>query len=399
MMSNGQATGQSGGQKEGIMNDRGRIRSGQSCAADPATAVGEFFAAVSQPEMALVVFFCSSDYDLAVVAAEMNRLFAGVSVVGCTSAGEIGPAGYRDHSLTGFSLPGGACVAATARLDGLHDFDSNAGHVLAQDLAQRLDEQAAGLDNRFGLLLIDGLSVREEPVAQALQAGLGLIPLFGGSAGDGLRFTRTWIFHGGAFHSDAALLALIATRFPLKIFQTQHFVCNEEPLVVTEADPATRTVREINGLPAAGEYARLIGLQAADLDSAAFAAAPVVLSMYGVDYVRSIQTANADGSLTFFSAIEEGLVVRIAHGVGLVDNLKNAFAGLRAEVGTLQLVVACDCILRNLEFQQPETRAAISDLMRRNHFLGFSTYGEQYEGMHVNQTLTGIAFGTANDES
>jgi hypothetical protein len=25
--------------------------------------------------------------------------------------------------------------------------------------------------------------------------------------------------------------------------------------------------------------------------------------------------------------------------------------------------------------------------------VGFSTYGEQFRGMHVNQTLTGIAFG------
>lgn len=375
------------------MNER--IRTGHSCAADPAAAVAEFAAAVGQPDPALVVFFCSSDYDLAVVAAEMNRLFAGVTVVGCTSAGEIGPAGYRDHSLAGFSLPAGACAAVTGRLDKLQSFDMAAGHAFAHALEQELEERADGLDHRFGFLLIDGLSVREEPVAQALQAGLGMVPLFGGSAGDDLHFVRTQVFHDGAFHDDAAVLMLVATRLPLKIFKTQHFVCDAERLVVTEADPATRTVKEINGLPAVEEYARLVGRPVGDLDPTAFAGAPVVVVIDGTDYVRSIQKANPDGSLTFYSAIEEGLVLRIAHGAGLVDNLKQAFAGLRADVGAPQLVIACDCILRNLEATNGKLKDAVGAIFRDNNAVGFSTYGEQYQGVHVNQTLTGVVIGTA----
>ncbi len=380
------------------MNDKLQIRTGQSCAEDSAAAVSEFFAAVSQPHMAQVIFFCSSNYDLTIVAAEMNRLFAGVAVVGCTSAGEIGPAGYRDHSLAGFSLPGGACIAVTGRIDNLHDFDSTVGHDLAHDLAQQLDDSADGLDHRFAFLLIDGLSVREEPVAQSFQAGLGMIPLVGGSAGDDLHFKRTSVFHDGAFHSDAATLTLVATRFPLKIFKTQHFVCDEERLVVTAADPATRTVSEINGLPAVEEYARLIGKNVEGLDPAAFASMPVVVVIDGTDYVRSIQKANPDGSLTFYSAIDEGLVLRIARGIGLVDNLKQAFAGLRAEVGPLQLVVACDCILRNLEATNNKQKEAVGDIFCANNAVGFSTYGEQYHGVHVNQTLTGVAIGEAEPD-
>ena len=377
------------------MNDKVRIRTGQSCATDSVAAVAEFFAAVSQPDMALVVFFCSSNYDLALVAAEMDRLFAGVAVIGCTSAGEIGPAGYRDHSLAGFSLPGGACSAVTARLDRLQEFDTASGQMLASKLAQQLDEQALDLEHRFAFLLIDGLSVREEPVAQAFQAGLGMIPLFGGSAGDDLHFARTWVFHDGAFHNDAAVLMLVATRFPLRTFKTQHFVCDEERLVVTEADPATRTVKEINGLPAVEEYARLIGTRVEGLEPAAFAAAPVVVVIDGTDYVRSIQKANPDGSLTFYSAIDEGLVLRIARGVGLVENLRAAFDGLRTEIGPPQLVIACDCILRNLEATNKKLKDEVGDAFRANHAVGFSTYGEQYQGVHVNQTLTGVAIGFA----
>ena len=66
------------------------IRSAQSSAPDARQAAAEFYAGVTQPEMELVVFFCSSEYDLDILADEMKTLFAGVQVVGCTTAGEIG---------------------------------------------------------------------------------------------------------------------------------------------------------------------------------------------------------------------------------------------------------------------------------------------------------------------
>ena len=35
----------------------------------------------------------------------------------------------------------------------------------------------------------------------------------------------------------------------------------------------------------------------------------------------------------------------------------------------------------------------MSDILRRNNAIGFNTYGEQFCGVHVNQTLTAIALG------
>ena len=76
------------------MDDQSSIRRAQSCSTDEREAVREFHAGVTQPDMALVIFFCSSQYDLKVLAEEMRILFAGIQVVGCTTAGEIGLAGY-----------------------------------------------------------------------------------------------------------------------------------------------------------------------------------------------------------------------------------------------------------------------------------------------------------------
>ncbi|MDO8989689.1 MAG: nitric oxide-sensing protein NosP [Sideroxyarcus sp.] len=376
--------------------DNQNIRIAQSCAAEARQAVREFHAAVAQPDTELVVFFCSSEYDLDVMAAEIHRLFDGIQVVGCTTAGEIGPAGCFAHSLSGASFSAGSCVAVSGLLERLNQFDMSGGRDFAHSLLQRLESKAphASGGNSFALLLIDGVSTREEQVAHALQYALGGIRLVGGSAGDDLKYAQTWVYCDGRFHSNSAVLILINTSLPFRAFMTHHFVATHERLVVTQADTARRTVMEINGMPAAAEYARLIGVAPDRLDEKAFAASPLVVVIDGMDYVRGIQKANADGSLTFFCAIEDGVVLRVAHGIDLVENLKQTFDNIVAEIGPPQLVFGCDCILRNEEVAHNGQKTRVAEIFRNNNTVGFNSYGEQFRGIHVNQTFTGIAIGS-----
>jgi len=382
------------------MDDMRRIRRAQSCATDACEAAREFHAGVVQPNMALVVFFCSVEYDLEILALEIQRLFTGVPVIGCTTAGEIGPAGYRDHSISGASLPSGSFAAASGRIDRLQQFEAIQAQSVTQDLLQRLEnlEPRADTSNSFALLLIDGLSVREEPVARTLQNALGRLPLVGGSAGDGLCFGRTLVYSDGAFHTDSAVLALVTTQVPFRIFKTQHFIPTDRRVVVTAADSKHRIVSEIDGLPAAESYARFVGTDVQSLDPSRFAEQPIVVVIDGTNYVRSIQKVNPDGSLTFFCAIEEGLVLRGARGVDLVGNLEEAFAEIHAAIGQPQLVLGFDCILRKLEMTQRGLGDRVETAFRDNNAIGFSGYGEQHLGVHVNQTLTGIAIGDLADD-
>ncbi len=382
------------------MHDTSHIRRAHSCAIDAPDAVREFHAAVAQPHMALVIFFCSVHYDLEVLASEMRTRFAGVQVIGCTTAGEIGPKGYLDRTISGASFPSRTFTAAIGRIDGLKQFESSQARSLSQDLMQRLEslEPQADASNSFALLLIDGLSVREEPVTRALQNALGRLPLVGGSAGDGLSFGRTQVYSDGRFQTDSAVLALVTTRAPFRIFKTQHFVPTDQRFVVTAADSAHRVVNEIDGWAAAQRYAEILGMEVESLDPGRFAEQPIVVVIDGTNYVRSIQKVNPDGSLTFFCAIEEGLVLRGARGVDLVGNLEEAFAEIRGAIGQPQLVIGCDCILRKLEMTQRGLIDRVAKIFDDNNVVGFSSYGEQHLGVHVNQTLTGIAIGDLADD-
>jgi hypothetical protein len=372
------------------------VRIAQSCALDPRAAVEELHAGLSQPDVSLVLFFCSSEYDRGALAAELGRRFAGTPVVGCTTAGEIGPLGCRDRSITGVSLAAAVCTAQIGRLEDLRRFRISDGVALSRDLRRRLEATApeGAAWNSFALLLVDGLSGHEEQLAHALQQGLGEIPLVGGSAGDSLSFDRTFVYWDGHFAPDAALLILISTPLPFTEFKTQHFIPTDERLVVTDARPADRIVVEINGVPAAREYARILGVDLGHLDPVHFAASPVVVLIDGANYVRSIQKAEPDGSLKFYCAIERGVVLRVARSGDLVANLESAFARVRAQVGPPQLVLTFDCILRKLEIRETGLEDAVSAILRRNNAVGFNTYGEQFCGVHVNQTLTAVALGS-----
>jgi hypothetical protein len=161
-------------------------------------------------------------------------------------------------------------------------------------------------------------------------------------------------------------------------------------MVVTRADPARRIVQEINAEPAAREYARLLGKDPAQLTTFTFAAHPVVVRVGGQHHVRAIQRINEDGDLVFFSAIDEGLVLTLAEPQDIARHLNGALADLARDRAPAA-ILACDCILRRIEAQEKQSYRAVSDILRRHGVTGFSTYGEQMNGMHVNQTMTGVA--------
>jgi hypothetical protein len=188
---------------------------------------------------------------------------------------------------------------------------------------------------------------------------------------------------------------LLSTSLPFRILRSQHFVADSERLVVTEVDAPRRIVHEINGRPAVQEYARLIGVAPGELTPDHFASRPVVVMIEGDEFVRSIQYANPDGSLSFYCAIDEGVVLRVAHGVDLLARTEAEFAEAERELGGIEGMLVCDCVLRNQEVSRDGRKAAASELFQRFRALGFSTYGEQIGGVHINQTLTGIAIGSA----
>ena len=286
------------------------IRRAITTAQDPEDAARDMATALLQPDCCLVMIFASPAYDVTRLAAALRSHLKGVPLAGCTTAGEIGPGGYADRTVTGFSLAGPDFAASIGLIERLSEMNGTDMQATVRSTRLAIYDAApwARHENLFAITLIDGMCGCEELVTSAASGALAGIPLRGGSAGDGLQFGQTFILYGGEVCRDCALIVVVATRRCFRAFKTEHFVPGSERCVVTGADPRNRLVTEINAEPAAEEYARLTGLQVSQLTPATFATHPMVVRVGRQSFVRSIQRLNPDHSLTFFCAIDEGVV-------------------------------------------------------------------------------------------
>ena len=378
---------------------RQAIARAHSTAAGTDDAVAALSAQLGEAPLACLILFAAPCHDLSALARGLRARHDVPSVIGCTTAGELGPGGYAEDSVVALGLKRSHFVVESVLIEPLDDL--NPRELAHQSLQARQATAAAepGWDEEFAFLLVDGLSMREDQVVSAIMPALGGTPLFGGSAGDNLSFRSTSVLLGDEARPDAAVLSFVRTRCAFRVFRYDNFLPTETCLVVTGADPANRLVKEINGEPAAIEYARLVGKDPNQLSPMTFAAHPVVVRMGAEHHVRAIQRIDDNSTdLRFFSAIDEGLVLRVAESQDITRHLDAALGDLSAERPP-DMIMACDCILRKLDAEQQQQGRAVSEILSRHRVYGFSTYGEQYNGQHVNQTFTGVAIYAPEDEA
>ncbi len=350
-----------------------------------------------QHDIALaIIWFSATRHEPEQLVSGLQQRSPALNFCGCSTSGEVTPDGMQDHGVIAILLPARWFVAShTVLQDAANLGMENIARNTAEHRQRFLDSlpQPDDSHTQFALLLIDGLSYSEETVTVAIDRGLDGIPLIGGSAGDDLRFEKTWQICNQQALSGAAILTLIDCRLPCKLFTNNNFVPTEHKLVVTEADPDLRRVSEFNAEPAAVAYANAIGMKQEELDAGSFASYSVIIRYGGEYYCRSIQQLNDDMSLTFFCAIDYGLVMTVARSEGMEGSSRQAIEELEQDIGAIDMMFGFDCIYRKLDALHRQTTHRIAELYREKRFVGFNTYGEQYNSMHINQTFTGIAIG------
>lgn len=343
-----------------------------------------------------IIALFSVDYDAAEVAAALAEAFPQVAVSGCSTSGGIGPQGLLESGMLLIAFPRQGFRIQTGVIEDV----GASGVERASELVRDLKAKIGFHGNRkvaervFGIMLVDGLSNSEELLVAAVHWACGDMQLIGGSAGDGLSFQKTALIHGGRALERSAILIMVESEFPFRIFKTSNFEPTQIKLVVTAADTENRMVYELNAEPAAREYASAIGLMPDELGPFSFASYPLVVKVGGDYYCRSIRNMNSDGSLSFFCAIDEGLVFTVARPKDMLSSTARTLEDIDQALGGIDLVLGFDCVLRRLDAENRQIRRQMEDLYRHYGVVGFHTYGEQLNAMHLNQTLTGVAFGT-----
>ncbi len=341
------------------------------------------------------VYFSDRSIDAILLAEQLNIRLPELECVGCSTAGELTPDGILDGDVLVVLLPRSRFTVSTLVID---DIASGGMGDIANSVATLREHHHTASNatkhyRAFALCLIDGMSNAEEAVTAAIFWGLDDIPLIGGSAGDHMEFQRTHVLAKGNARSGRAVVMLVGTDVPFQVFKSDNFIPTDKKLVVTASNPDKRIVYEFNAAPAVEEYAAAIGIEPSSLTPMSFASHPVVVRVGGEYFCRSIQKVNPDGSLSFFCAIDDGVVLTVAQARGMVESTRSTLEDIDTNLGGIDLILGFDCILRRLDAQNRQVFRAMSELYQLHHVIGFGTYGEQYQSLHLNQTLTGIAFG------
>jgi hypothetical protein len=334
----------------------------------------------------MVLLFASPRLDLERLATAATWRW-GERVVGCTTAGAIGPQGFEEGGLVAVGVP-----SSVARVEPLLIEPLRA--VKQDELARwrgRLQQRSEG-GPLAAITLIDGLCQREEALCAELEHQLVQIPLVGGSAGDDFRYRSAPVLADGVFRSDRAVLLGLAFQngFQPRAFQIRDFEPTSGPLVITSATPEKRLIHEIDGEPAAQLYARRIGLPPEQLNVHDFAMHSMMLMVGGETYIRSVRSITEGGSISMHSAIDEGMVVRIGRSEDTGASLRQRLTRQDLLAGEVAGVLVFDCMHRRMELRRQGHLQEIGALLAKAPAAGFTTYGEVYGGLHVNQTCTGI---------
>lgn len=357
-----------------------------------AAAVAEH--AVTTAATAAFVFSSDAGIEPHRFAGACREAAPELQVFGCSTAGEMTPDGIGEGSTLALLLPRERFTVSALIIDDCTSADMDAVAEGASRLRQRHLMAAPRDEATFALCLIDGMSYCEEKITAAIFWGLNDIPLIGGSAGDRLAFTQTQVIAEGTARTDRTVLALVTTGVPFRIFKSDNFVPMDTKFVVTASDPDRRVVMELNARPAAVEYAEAVGRPLGELDQPGFASHPLIVKVGGEQFCRAIRGLDADtGALHFACAIDDGVVLTLAEARGMVDSTSRAMQALDAELGGIDFVLGFDCAYRRVDAANRQVLRKMSDLYRSYNVVGFGTYGEQYHSMHLNQTLTGVAFG------
>jgi len=329
------------------------------------------------------------------VATRLAERFPDSLIAGATTAGEWASGAALQDSLVLLGIRTPDIRWSVVAIDQVDHFDAARCTSACASLLEQLGLEADDLhpERFFCLSLIDGLSQREECVSELLSGQLTGVPLLGGSAADGMAFQGSYVHVHGRAMRNAGVLVLAECKRPFATFKHQHFVPGDINTVISKADIAHRTVYHLDGLPAAERFAELIGKRVDELDAALFAGHPLIYRAQGECYVRSIGQVGESNSLVFYSAVEEGMILNLCSHRDMQASLASQLAPLREELGDIQLLLFFNCSLRRLESDQMQGSQQMAGMMQAaaDHAVGFDTYGEQWQGLHINQTLVGLA--------
>jgi hypothetical protein len=351
---------------------------------------------IAQPDSKAVIYFFSPDIGQHNIHLKMKTAFPGARCIGASMIGGWSTAGAIDSGIAAISLSGDEVDEVfVAFREGVKADPRKAAQGILDDLKKSLGSRHLNPDEYVGIILFDGLCLGEEIIREFTMEKGFVIPLVGGAAADNLEFKKTYVSCDDSISSDGVTVMVLKMKVPFFYDHFVHYQPTQVSCTVTKSEPSRRIVWEIDGKPAAAQYAKLLGLSSAQaLQHTHFARNPLGVLIGDTVYTRS-PNAIVDGTgIQFYCYIEAGTKVSILKQGDILENAKKGLANVRTYLPEIGGAILFNCVLRYLEMKEQNKIDDFNAIFADMPFVGFNTFGEELF-THHNQTLTALFIGKA----
>lgn len=368
--------------------------------ADTQSAVQDLLSKLKNPpeKYNAVLFFASSDYDFSLLSDLLHKKFSGAQVIGTTTSGEISREGFTSRTIVLSALSCDKTKFSGVIFDGVDKFPIIHKKEL-EDAAGRIGIRCAdpmSHKNAFAITFVNGLCNAEEALLSFFYAVIKNddFIIAGGSAGDDLKFKKTFVSCNGKIVSDGAAILFVKTPLPFFIQKENIFKPTGKRTKITQADTYIRKIISLDGMNPRKRYAELLGIPEAKAESAALTN-PFGRVFGGHTFISSIAGFNKDGTINMYSRVLPNSKVELMELVPIKEKIEESLDSALKEIPHPGCVLLINCILRTIIFQQQEICDQICRLYGSHglDFAGFSSYGEQIGRINSNQTLVSIIIG------
>ena len=365
------------------------IVTAHSIETDPEKAARQLHSQMEGFNPRVVIYFASSHYNPDIISRSIQKAFLQADTFGCSTAGEIISGQLINNSIVAMGINGDAINDMNLQVvANIHKMDRVEKAFRKFKKYFSVDPHTMSLNEYVGIVLADGLSRAEENLMDTI-GELSNVIFIGGSSGDDLDFTRTWVYANGKAYTNSAVLILLKPKVGFSFIKTQSFKPCRSTLVATKVNPAERKVIEFNSKPARVAYAEAIGVPVDQIENY-FMSNPLGLLIDDEPYVRSPQRIEGD-DMYFYCNVMEGMPLNLLEASDIIKDTRDAIENKKKEMQRISGIIDFDCILRTLELEKKGLTSAYADIFADIPTIGFSTYGEAFLG-HINQTATMLVF-------
>jgi hypothetical protein len=390
------------------------IKTGFSNRRGEAAAVTDVWQQISQDSPQLVVMFAPCRWDQQQLNEAWQRtLPAGTPLIGGTSMrinlpflrmiDNVAPEGFRE-GLTAMSLSSTGLSASVHAVSDVEDQgpENTVGALKRAAEALALDLSSDDVSRCFCLLLCDGPSGRADAVLEAMFLAAPRLQIVGGGTGGALQLISGKVAPGtvhtlSGIQRRGAALALVRSDVPFVTQMVTSYQPTEVEFEVTRGKG--KALAELNGRPAAHEYARALGVRPWQLgtvrlpNSRLLLKNPLGLMVEGKPYLRGVAFRDGDGLDVVVGDLQAGQRLRLMKPGDLVGETQRAIHATQQALGKVSGALLFNCAYRTLEADIRGVRNELFSSMKLASSIGLLSYGEYFKGLAVEQTLTLVAFG------